>query len=92
MSIISRMLVNLTIKPAGIEIVDCIIDNYNNQDIPYQHLPLFICIALLEARGLPPHLFNALGPRMHQLLHRSMGSGASKYHAHHKTRLYFVQY
>ncbi|XP_038050611.1 E3 ubiquitin-protein ligase TRIP12-like isoform X2 [Patiria miniata] len=33
--------------------------------------------ALLEARGLPPHLFNALGPRMHQLLHRSMGTGAS---------------
>ncbi|XP_014682020.1 PREDICTED: E3 ubiquitin-protein ligase TRIP12-like [Priapulus caudatus] len=33
--------------------------------------------ALLEARGLPPHLFGALGPRMHQLLHRSMGSSAS---------------
>ncbi|ELU17507.1 hypothetical protein CAPTEDRAFT_164474 [Capitella teleta] len=35
--------------------------------------------ALLEARGLPSHLFGALGPRMHQLLHRSMsGSTASK--------------
>ncbi|XP_066267756.1 E3 ubiquitin-protein ligase TRIP12-like isoform X2 [Branchiostoma lanceolatum] len=33
--------------------------------------------ALLEARGLPPHLFGALGPRMHQLLHRTMGGGAS---------------
>ncbi|XP_070537941.1 E3 ubiquitin-protein ligase TRIP12-like isoform X2 [Ptychodera flava] len=33
--------------------------------------------ALLEARGLPPHLFGALGPRMHQLLNRSMSSGTS---------------
>ncbi|XP_013778614.1 E3 ubiquitin-protein ligase TRIP12-like isoform X4 [Limulus polyphemus] len=33
--------------------------------------------ALLEARGLPPHLFGALGPRMQHLLHRSMGSSAS---------------
>jgi E3 ubiquitin-protein ligase TRIP12 len=33
--------------------------------------------ALLEARGLPPHLFGALGPRMQHLLHRSIGgSGA----------------
>ncbi|XP_074658456.1 E3 ubiquitin-protein ligase TRIP12-like [Tubulanus polymorphus] len=32
--------------------------------------------ALLEARGLPSHLFGALGPRMHQLLHRSMSGGA----------------
>ncbi|KAL5005223.1 hypothetical protein ScPMuIL_018679, partial [Solemya velum] len=31
--------------------------------------------ALLEARGLPSQLFGALGPRMHQLLHRTMGSG-----------------
>ncbi|CAH1781422.1 unnamed protein product [Owenia fusiformis] len=31
--------------------------------------------ALLEARGLPSHLFGALGPRMHQLLHRSMSGG-----------------
>ncbi|XP_013418116.1 E3 ubiquitin-protein ligase TRIP12 isoform X2 [Lingula anatina] len=31
--------------------------------------------ALLEARGLPPHLFGALGSRMHQLLHRSMSGG-----------------
>ena len=35
--------------------------------------------ALLEARGLPTHLFGALGPRMHQLLHRSMSSGQSEY-------------
>ena len=35
--------------------------------------------ALLEARGLPSHLFGALGPRMHQLLHRSM-SGGKKLH------------
>ncbi|KAG8199196.1 hypothetical protein JTE90_016022 [Oedothorax gibbosus] len=33
--------------------------------------------ALLEARGLPPHLFGALGPRMQHLLHRSMGTTAS---------------
>ncbi|KAK9879662.1 hypothetical protein WA026_006724 [Henosepilachna vigintioctopunctata] len=32
--------------------------------------------ALLEARGLPPHLFGALGPRMQHLLHRSMGSNS----------------
>ncbi|XP_071951146.1 E3 ubiquitin-protein ligase TRIP12-like isoform X2 [Antedon mediterranea] len=33
--------------------------------------------AMLEARGLPPELFHALEPRMHQLLHRSMGTGVS---------------
>lgn len=33
--------------------------------------------ALLEARGLPPHLFGALGPRMQHLLHRSMGTNNS---------------
>nr|XP_022913625.1 E3 ubiquitin-protein ligase TRIP12 isoform X2 [Onthophagus taurus] len=33
--------------------------------------------ALLEARGLPPHLFGALGPRMQHLLHRSMGAANS---------------
>ncbi|CAG9769753.1 unnamed protein product [Ceutorhynchus assimilis] len=33
--------------------------------------------ALLEARGLPPHLFGALGPRMQHILHRSMGSNSS---------------
>ncbi|XP_072379801.1 E3 ubiquitin-protein ligase TRIP12 isoform X1 [Diabrotica undecimpunctata] len=33
--------------------------------------------ALLEARGLPPHLFGALGPRMQQMLHRSMGTNSS---------------
>lgn len=35
--------------------------------------------ALLEARGLPPHLFGALGPRMQHLLHRSMGAGSCKF-------------
>lgn len=37
--------------------------------------------ALLEARGLPPHVFGALGPRMQHLLNRSMGasSGMKKY-------------
>lgn len=36
--------------------------------------------ALLEARGLPPHLLGALGPRMQHLLHRtvSANSAASK--------------
>lgn len=33
--------------------------------------------ALLEARGLPPHLLGALGPRMQHLLHRSMGASSS---------------
>lgn len=33
--------------------------------------------ALLEARGLPPQLFSALGPRMHTLLHRTMGAGST---------------
>ncbi|KAI1287488.1 E3 ubiquitin-protein ligase TRIP12 [Halotydeus destructor] len=33
--------------------------------------------ALLEARGLPPHIFGALGPRMQHLLHRSIGSSAA---------------
>uniref|UniRef100_A0A672HAL1 E3 ubiquitin-protein ligase n=1 Tax=Salarias fasciatus TaxID=181472 RepID=A0A672HAL1_SALFA len=39
--------------------------------------PVFFLIALLEARGLPPHLFGPLGPRMSQLFHRTIGSGAS---------------
>ncbi|XP_026324123.1 E3 ubiquitin-protein ligase TRIP12 isoform X4 [Hyposmocoma kahamanoa] len=36
--------------------------------------------ALLEARGLPPHLLGALGPRMQHLLHRTVAanSAASK--------------
>jgi E3 ubiquitin-protein ligase TRIP12 len=34
--------------------------------------------ALLEARGLPPHLFGALAPRMQTLLHRSMGASSCK--------------
>ncbi|XP_074599417.1 E3 ubiquitin-protein ligase ctrip isoform X2 [Brevipalpus obovatus] len=33
--------------------------------------------ALLEARGLPPHLFGALGPRVQHLLHRSMGNNTT---------------
>jgi len=32
--------------------------------------------ALLEARGLPPHVFGALGPRMQHLLNRSMGASS----------------
>lgn len=32
--------------------------------------------ALWEARGLPPHLFGALGPRVQHLLHRSMGANS----------------
>lgn len=34
--------------------------------------------ALLESRGLPPHLFGALGPRMHHLLNRSMTVSSCK--------------
>ncbi|KAK7602929.1 hypothetical protein V9T40_006903 [Parthenolecanium corni] len=33
--------------------------------------------ALLESRGLPPHLFGALGPRMQHLLQKSMGNSTS---------------
>ncbi|XP_015777775.1 PREDICTED: E3 ubiquitin-protein ligase TRIP12-like [Acropora digitifera] len=32
--------------------------------------------ALLEARGVPPHLIGSLGPRMHQLLHRTISSSS----------------
>lgn len=32
--------------------------------------------ALLEARGLPPHVFGALAPRMQHLLNRSMGASS----------------
>jgi len=35
--------------------------------------------ALLESRGLPPHLFGALGPRVQHLLNRSMTVSSSKY-------------
>lgn len=42
-------------------------------------------LALLEARGLPPHLFGPLGPRMSQLFHRTIGSGASKQISYHLT-------
>ncbi|XP_067205522.1 E3 ubiquitin-protein ligase TRIP12 isoform X2 [Linepithema humile] len=33
--------------------------------------------ALLEARGLPPHVFGALGPRMQHLLNRGMGTSSA---------------
>lgn len=33
--------------------------------------------ALLEARGLPPHVFGALGSRMQHLLNRSMGASSA---------------
>ncbi|KAK9309424.1 hypothetical protein QLX08_000908 [Tetragonisca angustula] len=33
--------------------------------------------ALLEARGLPPHVFGALAPRMQHLLNRSMGASSA---------------
>ncbi|CAK9822921.1 E3 ubiquitin-protein ligase TRIP12 [Anthophora retusa] len=33
--------------------------------------------ALLEARGLPPHLFGTLGPRVQHLLNRSMGASSA---------------
>lgn len=33
--------------------------------------------AILEARGVPSHLLGALGPRMHTLLHRTIGSSSS---------------
>ncbi|XP_031638245.1 E3 ubiquitin-protein ligase TRIP12 isoform X2 [Contarinia nasturtii] len=33
--------------------------------------------ALLEARGIPPHVFGSLAPRMHHLLHRTIGSNST---------------
>ncbi|KAJ6635983.1 E3 ubiquitin-protein ligase TRIP12 [Pseudolycoriella hygida] len=33
--------------------------------------------ALLETKGLPPNLFSALGPRMHHMLHRTIGVNSS---------------
>ncbi|XP_055903063.1 E3 ubiquitin-protein ligase TRIP12 isoform X3 [Eupeodes corollae] len=33
--------------------------------------------ALLESRGLPPHLFGALGPRMTHILHKTIGNSSS---------------
>ena len=48
----------------------------------------FLFSALLEARGLPSQLFGALGPRMHQLLHRTMGSGSSsRLKVHYLTKM-----
>ena len=41
-------------------------------------LLFFFYLALLEARGLPAHLFGSLGPRMHLLLHKTFNSGAGK--------------
>lgn len=35
--------------------------------------------ALLEARGLPPHLFGSLAPRMQQLLHRGMNNSSGMF-------------
>jgi E3 ubiquitin-protein ligase TRIP12 len=32
--------------------------------------------ALLESRGLPPHLFGSLAPRMQQLLHRGISASS----------------
>lgn len=40
--------------------------------------------ALLEARGLPPHVFGALGPRMQHLLNRSMGASSGMKINRHK--------
>ena len=34
--------------------------------------------ALLEARGLPPHLLGALGPRMQHLLHRTVTANSGR--------------
>ncbi|KAK4337072.1 hypothetical protein RND71_043702 [Anisodus tanguticus] len=33
--------------------------------------------ALLEAKGLPPHFFGSLGPKVQHLLHRSIGSSSN---------------
>lgn len=47
--------------------------------------------ALLEARGLPPHLLGALGPRMQHLLHRSMGASSCKYIYYIYVKTHFVE-
>ena len=39
-------------------------------------LGLSLSSALLEARGIPPHLLGSLGPRMHQLLSRTLSGGS----------------
>ena len=43
-----------------------------------QHFRVFFYLALLEAKGLPAHLFGSLGPRMHLFLHKTFNSGAGK--------------
>lgn len=43
--------------------------------------------ALLEARGLPPHLLGALGPRMQHLLHRTVTANSGLYTT---PRLYLI--
>lgn len=49
--------------------------------------------ALLEARGLPPHVFGALGPRMQHLLNRSMGaSSGMMYRVSYFLKYYFYSY
>ena len=48
---------------------------YSNKTIAFW---FFFYLALLEARGLPAHLFGSLGPRMHLLLHKTFNSGAGK--------------
>ncbi|XP_035207810.1 E3 ubiquitin-protein ligase TRIP12-like isoform X3 [Stegodyphus dumicola] len=53
------------------------IGDSESEDSEMGRLQGFSLPALLEARGLPPHLFGALGPRMQHLLHRSMGTTAT---------------
>lgn len=50
------------------------------KNIFIQHFSIFsLIVALLEARGLPAHLFGSLGPRMHLLLHQKFNNGASRF-------------
>lgn len=44
----------------------------------YMFVYFLLLTALLEARGVPSHLIGSLGPRMHQLLHRTISSGSGK--------------
>lgn len=50
--------------------------------------------ALLEARGLPPHLLGALGPRMQHLLHRTVTANSGKDHENGfiSIYIYFIVY
>lgn len=52
---------------------------YNMIDTWYSSTVCAYVAALLEQRGLPSGLFSTLGPRMHQILQRSLSGGTGRY-------------